>query len=244
MYRRGIGGRAETGMTSFPSRQGRPLFHVMAAAAAAGLLVLGSVTVLAEDPAENAPPPDETGTFETGETVGFEEQEQALKLLLEEDEGDLESAYQLGNLYYDHGRRQEAEAAYRNALKIDPKHVPSLVNLGVVLNESGRSEEALQYFDRALAKSPDDVLVMCNKGQALYALKRYNEAVDLYLRAVKVDPQSQLAHYWLGVAFADAGIYREAIKEWKRVVEIDPDSDAGRTAGEGVKVLEDLVDGR
>ncbi|MBK8230018.1 MAG: tetratricopeptide repeat protein [Candidatus Eisenbacteria bacterium] len=173
--------------------------------------------------------------------IALEAREKELKAKIDKNGRDFEAAYELGNLYYDQGRRTEAEESYRRVLKIQADHVPARVNLGVVLNEAGKSEEALVEFDAALKLAPEDVNALCNKGQALYALQRYNEAIDHYRRSIQIDPKSQLAHYLLGIAFADAGIYREAIRDWQKVVSIDPNTDAARTASEGIKVLQDML---
>ena len=158
------------------------------------------------------------------------------------DAGEFETALALGDELYREGRREEAEGAYRKAITILPDDPRARVKLGIVLNESGSSEAAIEEFDRALAAAPEDVEAICRRGQSLYALRRYDEAVGHYREALAIHPNSQLAHYLLGVAFADAGIYREAIREWRKVVQIDPDTESGRTAQEGVEVLESIVD--
>ena len=167
--------------------------------------------------------------------------EEAFKDRLKKDPRDFEAAYGLGNLYYDLGKRDEAEASYRKALEIKPDHLAALVNLGVVLNEGNKSASALEMFDAALKIAPNDILALCNKGQALYALKRYDEAVDLYQKAITIDSKSQMAHYWLGVAFADAGIYREAMREWELAMAADSTSETAMTARDGINVLKQMV---
>jgi tetratricopeptide (TPR) repeat protein len=203
----------------------------------------------AADQGKQAEPAPTNAAVSASGTVGgvvavadFETRERELKGKLAANPQDVETAYALGNLYYDQGKRQEAEDAYNRALKIKSDYVPALVNLGVVLNESGKSTEALVQYDKALAIKPDDVIALCNKGQALYALKRFAEAVGLYEKAITIDPKSQMAHYWLGVSFADASIYKEAITEWQKVVDIDPQSDTAGMAKDGISVIQKLLD--
>ncbi|MCB9463092.1 MAG: tetratricopeptide repeat protein [Candidatus Eisenbacteria bacterium] len=168
-------------------------------------------------------------------------EETALRAKIAADPEDVEAHFDLGNFYYNLGRRPQAEAEYRRILEIDPKHLGATINLGVVLNESGKSEEALVAFDQALELDPGNSHVLCNRGQALYALRRYDEALALYEEAAQRDPESQLAVYLIGVSFADAGIYKEAIREWEKVIAIDPDSETAATAREGIQVLRTLV---
>ncbi len=211
--------------------------HAQAASAPASSKVTPGQAVPALAPSAVSESADSTAKA----TRDFEEKERGLKAKLAQDATDYQAAEDLGNLYYDQGKREDAEASYRQAIKIKPDFVPALVNLGVVLNEGAKSDDAVKYFDQALALKPNDITALCNKGQALYALRKYAEAVGLYLQAIKDDDKSQLAHYWLGVAFADAGIYREAILEWQKVVAIDPKTDNASTAKEGIDVLQQLL---
>lgn len=225
------------------SRQGTLIAALWLLVAPAGLFAQGT---------PGTPPasaPSATPAAETPVDPAVKEKE--LKARLKKNSKDAEAAYELGNLYYDDGRREEAEAQYRAALSAKPDYMQARINLGVVLNESGRSEDAIKELDRVLEATqaefanPDKrelyVSALCNKGQALYALQKYSEAVSFYQKAIGIDPKSQLGHYLLGIAFADAGIYREAIRDWQRVVDIDPNSDAAKTASEGIKVLQDML---
>ena len=195
-------------------------------------------------PAANAPDAAATPPSATP-GPSLEEKQKALEEAVKKNPKDVEAAFDLGNLYYDQGNRDEAEKTFRKVLELQPDHVKALVNLGVVLNEGGKSQDALVQLEKALAVTPKDSEVLAVKGQILYALKRYSEAIDLYKQAIRENSKSQKGHYWLGVAFADAGIYREAVNEWKTVVEIDPTSSDAGTAREGIDVLQQMLkDGR
>ncbi len=59
-----------------------------------------------------------------------------------------------GQVLYQEGEIEEAEACYRRALEMRPDHAASLYHLGVLLRVSGRRQEAMEVFERA-ARSPD-----------------------------------------------------------------------------------------
>jgi tetratricopeptide (TPR) repeat protein len=158
-----------------------------------------------------------------------------------QDTNNVKLLYDLGNAYYDEGRRTPSKRAFEQAVKRDPRHLPSRVNLGVVLNELGETDGAIRHLEMATELSPDDLLALCNLGLAYYAKDLTAKAVDMYLKALSIDPESQLAHYNLGVAFADAGIYKEAIFEWEAVVQAGPTSDAAKQAQDNIRVLRNIM---
>jgi Tfp pilus assembly protein PilF len=132
-------------------------FRCGLAAGALTLAILGFVGALAtarQASASDAPktsPVTSSNNVDAPQTqTDLAAKEEELKEKLAKNPRDYETAYALANLYYDEGKRTEAEETYRKALNAKPDHVPSLVNLGVVLNEAGKSEEAITQFDKAL----------------------------------------------------------------------------------------------
>ncbi len=149
--------------------------------------------------------------------------------------------YELGNVYVDLSRHEEAIASYRKAIELKPDLIQALVNLGAVLNEVGKMDESIELLTRAIELSPDDVKGYVNLGDAYYSQGQYYEAMQQFRQALRVDPGAYEAHHRIAVAFADAQIYREAIREWKKVIEIAPDSDAAKAAQENIEVVEQIL---
>ncbi len=146
--------------------------------------------------------------------------------------------YELGNLFYDTGRLQEAQASYEEAHRLNPKHVETLVNLGSVLSDQNKHEEAIEEFEKALSLNPEDCKARSNLGNAYYALDKFPDAMYEYRRAIDIDPKCYSALYNVGVAFADAGLFREAVNWWEKVVDVAPGTEAARSAEENIQILE------
>ncbi|KAH6658642.1 hypothetical protein BKA67DRAFT_591492 [Truncatella angustata] len=117
------------------------------------------------------------------------------------DEGIEWALYNLGLLYCDQGKMQEAEEMYLRALRghekaWGPDHTSTLVtvnNLGVLYSDQGKMQEAEEMYLRALrghekAWGPDhtSTLVTVNNLGNLYSDQgKMQEAEEMYLRALR-----------------------------------------------------------
>ena len=77
----------------------------------------------------------------------------AFRAFVEEGEGSpvFEDGWiQLGEVYHEQGKAQEAERHFREALRLYPSHPEAHLGLAKVLLEGGRTSEARRHLDRAL----------------------------------------------------------------------------------------------
>jgi cytochrome c-type biogenesis protein CcmH/NrfG len=101
---------------------------------------------------------------------------------------------ELGNLYMDHQRWDEAIRWYREALGLAPDAPDVSTDMGACYVHSGRPADGLAEFDRVLAKNPDHRNARFNRGVALLALGRSVEAADGWEELLKRHPDDpQLA---------------------------------------------------
>ena len=115
----------------------------------------------------------------------------ALESLAARDKSDALVRAQLGNLYMDHGRFDDAARWYAEAVALKP--APDvIVDLGACLVNGGRAAEGLAEFERALKMDPAHKKAAFNKGVALMELGRPMEAVAVWddlLKRFPDDPQ-------------------------------------------------------
>jgi tetratricopeptide (TPR) repeat protein len=101
---------------------------------------------------------------------------------------------ELGNLYMDHHRWDEAIRWYREALARNAGLADVAVDLGACLVNAGRPAEGLQEFDGVLAHDPGHRNALYNKGIALLKLGRQKDAVAVWEDLLKRHPDDpQLA---------------------------------------------------
>jgi cytochrome c-type biogenesis protein CcmH/NrfG len=116
----------------------------------------------------------------------------ALEALAERDPDDVAVRVELGNLYMDHERWDDAIRWYREALALSPDLPSVLTDLGASLVHAGRPAEGLAEFERALAQDETYRNALYNKGIALMQLGRSDDAVTVWeevLRRYPDDPE-------------------------------------------------------
>jgi len=113
---------------------------------------------------------------------------QALEMLASRAPDDFSARVELGNLYMDHDRWEEAVRWYREAVALDPRSVAVLTDLGACLVGAGRPAEGLAEFDRALEIEATDAGALYNKGLALVQLGRVAEGVATWESLLELHP--------------------------------------------------------
>jgi cytochrome c-type biogenesis protein CcmH/NrfG len=101
---------------------------------------------------------------------------------------------ELGNLYMDHERWDDAARWYREALALDPKDADVRTDLGACLVHAGKPAEAVPVFDEVLKTDPGHKKALFNKGIALMQSGQPKQAVALWedlLKRYPDDPQLQ-----------------------------------------------------
>ena len=118
----------------------------------------------------------------------------AMESLAARQPGDAAVRVELGNLYMEAERWDDAIRWFREALALDPARSDTTLDLGTCLVNSGKPAEALAEFDRVLKADPGHRNALYNRGIALLQLGRPAEAVaaweDLRKRYPD-DPQVQ-----------------------------------------------------
>jgi cytochrome c-type biogenesis protein CcmH/NrfG len=136
----------------------------------------------ASAPAPQAPPPFD------------ESRAAALRVTAERSPGDAETRVQLGNLYFDAERYEDARKWYEAALKVDPKNVNASTDLGIAYYYSNQPDLALAQFDKSLAIDPTHSKTLLNVGIVrAFAKQDLDGAEKAWQRVLDVAPNSEEA---------------------------------------------------
>jgi cytochrome c-type biogenesis protein CcmH/NrfG len=115
----------------------------------------------------------------------------ALKVTADRNPADAKTRVQLGDLYFDAERYDEATSWYEAALKIDPKNVNASTDLGIAYYYGNQPDRALAQFDRSLAIDPAHSKTLLNVGIVrAFGKQDLDGAVKAWERVLEVAPQS------------------------------------------------------
>jgi len=130
----------------------------------------------------------------------------------------------LGTVFQDEGKLNEALAEYHEAARLLPGFFRIHENLGSLLDEMGRPEEALAEYRQALRLKSNVPRLYDGIGIVLVEFGRFDEAMRLFDEAARLDPAYPWPHFQKGKVFLKQGRDAEAIDEFREALRIDPDN--------------------
>ncbi len=128
----------------------------------------------------------------------------------------------LGNLYNDMGRHEEAIVLFKRAIKNNPIYVKAYNNLGKAYYNIGDKEKAMKSFIKALKIDPGYSKAYYNLGIIDEELGMKDDAIKLLKKAIELDPGYAPAYNKLGLIYRESGKYRQAAALFKKSIEINP----------------------
>jgi Flp pilus assembly protein TadD len=133
-----------------------------------------------------------------------------------------ESHMNLGLLYTQMGRINEAEHELQIALHLDPSYVPAMVNLADLYRIQQRETEAQQFLEKAIAAAPSAAEPIHALGLLKARLGRQQEALDLFAKAAQLQPGTSRYAYVYAVALHSYGEVEKAIAVLKKAHDARP----------------------
>ncbi|MDP3185956.1 MAG: tetratricopeptide repeat protein, partial [Anaerolineales bacterium] len=97
--------------------------------------------------------------------------------------------HNLGTVYDDLGRSDEAIAAYQRAIQLDPQFARPYNNLGLVYAQQGQYEQAAELYQQAIERHKTDkdrAVSWSNLGNVYRDLGRSDEAIAAFQKAIQL----------------------------------------------------------
>ncbi len=132
--------------------------------------------------------------------------------------------YNLGNLYGELNRPEEAVRNYRAALKIDEAFYPAKVNLAMLYNQRGESDKAEVLLKAVVNENPEMFEINYSLGLLLAEKQAYEEAAVYLERAAQGMPRRARVHYNLGLLLQHLKRDTEAEAALLKALGLEPDN--------------------
>ena len=155
--------------------------------------IIGSQQASGVVPAPAAPAAATSGAQggQSAPPVFDESRAASLKATADRSPSDAETRVQLGNLYFDAERYDEAAQWYQAALTVDPKNVNASTDLGIAYYNSNQPDRALAQFDRSLTIDPSHSKTLLNIGIVrAFGKQDLDGAEKAWQRVLDVAPNS------------------------------------------------------
>ena len=136
--------------------------------------------------------------------------------------GDPQIEFQLGNLCFNTGKLADAERHYKTTLSANNNFTEAHYRLGLTLMKDGRPAEAMACFREACEQNAGFAVGHLHWGLALSQMGSYRGAIGQYSQAIKLAPQMVVAYYQAGVASHQLGLYEDALNYFQQAGNMDP----------------------
>lgn len=102
---------------------------------------------------------------------------------------------QLGHLYFDTGKPEQAIEAYTTSLKLHDGDANLYTDLGVMYRRIGKFRKAIEMFEKAISMDPAHEPSRLNKGIVqMFDLGKNNEAITTWEELLKINPNAKAAN--------------------------------------------------
>jgi tetratricopeptide (TPR) repeat protein len=131
----------------------------------------------------------------------------------------------IGIIYQDEGRIEEAVELYKKALQLDPHLINATINLSSIYQSKGELNKALELYKKVLPPFNMPNSIVYNHLGELYRQKGLlRKALESYNRALAIEPFRYEFHYNRGLVFTDMGQIQKALLCFRKAKELNPES--------------------
>jgi len=131
----------------------------------------------------------------------------------------------LGSLYAQQAKWQEAIACYKQAIELAPEFAGAYRNLARVLTQTGNLQKAADCWYRALNLEPDWATAKDHYtlGNTLWTQKQLERAAHCYRQAIQLQPNYWEAYEQLASVLQQQQKWEEAIAVYRQIEQLNPD---------------------
>ncbi len=130
----------------------------------------------------------------------------------------------LGNLWLNQNRPDEALTFFREAVSLDPDNEEARICLGKALQQDRQINKAIEHFRKAVKINPDSETAHSLLGLAYMQIDNYALARHHLEQVLRLNPHSESAHIDLGSLCQKTGETGNAIHYFQKALSLNPRS--------------------
>jgi tetratricopeptide (TPR) repeat protein len=141
--------------------------------------------------------------------------------------------YNLGMVYSDQGRLEEAKALLRQAATLDPNNAQIVVAIGVAYARAGDLTAAVETLEQATRIAPEDPFARQNLGACLLKQGEAERAVDHFRMSLRRDPDNLRSQFGLAQSLETLDRLHDADEVYQEIIRAAGHTQVGEWAKEG-----------
>jgi tetratricopeptide (TPR) repeat protein len=135
----------------------------------------------------------------------------------------LEAHYNLGLIYINRNKMQDAAGEFETVLRLEPDFDPDIYYLlGAAHSGADNTEKAIEALETGLRRKPEDMGMLKALAYLQTRTNRDDAAIATLLRIIEADPVDVAAHIDLALLYHKKGEIEKAAAGYKEALEIAP----------------------
>ena len=135
-----------------------------------------------------------------------------------------EAYLNLGNIYKNEKKYDDAICCYDKAIKLNPKKADSYYNMGLVFYLKGDLDKAIESYHKAISLNNDFREAHFNLGLTYYYKCEFKKSLSHYQRVLEINPDDQDIYINLGNLYKQMKQLELAVQCYNKALELNPDN--------------------
>ena len=161
---------------------------------------------------------------ENHQKKNFKEAQKFYLAVLDLEPDHIGSHNNLGVLFKNSGKLNQAKECYEKAIKLNPNSIETNNNLGWIHLELVEYDKSKKYYERSIKIQPNQLEVNLKLGIIYFELGEYQKAKECYKKAHQIDPNNIEAFNNLGVLFSRLQEDYKAKECYEKILQFEPNN--------------------
>jgi len=156
-----------------------------------------------------------------------------MKALIAAEPDNASLLYNLGMVYSDQGRLEEAKHLLQQAAAVDPSNAGIVIAIGVVHARAGDAASAIETLEQAVRLAPEDPFAHQNLGACLLKQGEAERAESHFRTSLDGDPDNLRSQFGLGQTLETLDRLHDADEVYQQIIKAAGHAPVGEWAKEG-----------